>query len=76
MVTLFFCLNIYMSIQPGQTVFYTSKFSNQERSGTVQEATTMGYLINNTWFAKEDINIKNVLLDSKSNQNPGQLILG
>jgi hypothetical protein len=65
-----------MSIQPGQTVFYTSKYNDQERSGTVQEATSIGYLINNTWFAKEDIKIKNVLLDSKSNQNPGQLILG
>ena len=65
-----------MSIQPGQTVFYTSKYNDQERSGTVQEATSIGYLINNTWFAKGDIKIKNVLLDSKSNQNPGQLILG
>jgi hypothetical protein len=65
-----------MSIQPGQTVFYTSKYNDQERSGTVQEATSIGYLINNTWFAKEDIKIKNVLLDSKSNQTPGQLILG
>ncbi len=64
-----------MNAQPGQTIYFTSTFSTQERVGVIQEATSYGYLINGTWYAFKDINIKNVLLDSKSTNNQ-QILFG
>jgi hypothetical protein len=60
----------------GQTIFYSTSFDSNERTGVIQEVTSVGYLINNIWYSKKDINIKNVLLDSKSPVSNQQLILG
>ena len=60
----------------GQTVFFTTSFDNNERSGVIQEVTSMGYQINNVWYAKKDVNVKNILLDSKTSTHDQQLILG
>ena len=60
----------------GQTVFFTTSFDNNERSGVIQEVTSMGYQINNVWYAKKDVNVKNILLDSKTSTHNQQLILG
>ena len=60
----------------GNTVFFTTSFDNNERSGVIQEVTSVGYLINSVWYGKNDINVKNILLDSKSVENTGKLILG
>jgi hypothetical protein len=60
----------------GQTIFYSTSFDSNERTGVIQEITSVGYLINNIWYSKKDINIKNVLLDSKSPVSNQQLILG
>ena len=60
----------------GQTVIYTSSFDGNERTGVIQEITTVGYLINSTWYSKKDIKIKNILLDSRTNISDKQLILG
>ena len=60
----------------GQTIYYTTSFDSNERTGVIQEVTSVGYLINNTWYGKKDINIKNVLLDSKTSVTDQQLILG
>jgi len=65
-----------MSVTPGQTVFYTTKFTTEEKSGILQECTSLGYKINGTWFSKSDITIKNVLLDSKIHSNNSQLLFG
>lgn len=65
-----------MTLQRGQTVFYTTKLDSNERSGIVQEVTDMGYLINNTWYSKGEISLKNILLDSRTEVNNKQLILG
>jgi len=60
----------------GQTVFFTTSFDQNERSGVIQEVTSIGYQINNIWYSKSDINIKNILLDSKTPIQDQQLILG
>jgi len=60
----------------GQTVYFTTSFDNNERSGVIQEVTSVGYLINNVWYGKSDIQVKNVLLDSKTLPVNQQLILG
>ena len=60
----------------GTTVFFTTSFDSNERSGVIQEVTSVGYLINSVWYGKNDINVKNILLDSKSVENTGKLILG
>lgn len=60
----------------GQTIFYSTSFDSNERTGVIQEVTSVGYLVNNIWYSKKDINIKNVLLDSKSPVSNQQLILG
>ena len=59
----------------GQTIYYKTTFDIGERSGVIQEVTSVGYLINGVWYSKNDIQIINVLLDSKVQQT-GQLILG
>lgn len=58
-----------------QTVYFSTKYDPNERIGVVQEVTSIGYLINNIWYNKEDITINNVLLDSKA-QNNEQLLFG
>ena len=60
----------------GQTVFFTTSFDNNERSGVIQEVTSMGYQINNVWYSRNDIKVKNILLDSKTPIQDKQLILG
>lgn len=61
----------------GQTVFFTTSFDQNERSGVIQEMTSVGFLINNVWYSKKDIKIKNVLLDNKNYGGTNQqLILG
>ena len=60
----------------GQTVYFTTLFDSNERAGVIQEVTSVGYLINGAWYRKKDINIKNVLLDSKLDATNKQLILG
>ena len=60
----------------GNTVFFTTSFDSNECSGVIQEVTSVGYLINSVWYGKNDINVKNILLDSKSVENTGKLILG
>jgi hypothetical protein len=60
----------------GQTVFFTTSFDENERSGVIQEVTSVGYQINNVWYSKNDIKVKNVLLDSKTSTQNQQLILG
>ena len=60
----------------GNTVFFTTSFDSTERSGVIQEVTSVGYLINSVWYGKNDINVKNILLDSKSVENNSKLILG
>jgi len=64
-----------MIIKPNQSVYFTTPFDQNERHGIVQEVTSAGYLINNVWYSKGDIQIKNVLLDSKT-ETDKQLILG
>jgi len=60
----------------GQTVFFTTSFDENERSGVIQEVTSVGYQINNVWYSKNDIKVKNILLDSKTSTQNQQLILG
>ena len=60
----------------GQTVFFTTSFDSNERSGVIQEVTSVGYLINNVWYTKKDVKIKSVLLDNKNYAANQQLILG
>jgi len=60
----------------GQTVFFTTSFDENERSGVIQEVTSIGYQINNVWYSKNDVKIKNILLDSKTSTQDQQLILG
>jgi len=60
----------------GQTVFFTTSFDENERSGVIQEVTSVGYQINNVWYSKNDVKIKNILLDSKTSTQDQQLILG
>lgn len=60
----------------GQTVYFTTSFDTQERTGVIQEVTSVGYLINNTWYSKKDVSIKNILLDNKMDTGNQQLILG
>jgi len=60
----------------GQTVFFTTSFDENERSGVIQEVTSVGYQINNVWYSKNDVKIKNILLDSKTSTQNQQLILG
>jgi hypothetical protein len=65
-----------MSIRTGQTVIYTTTYDNNEREGIVEEMTTLGYRINGNWYSKDEINVKQVLLDSKNIENNSRLILG
>jgi len=60
----------------GQTVYYITSFDANERTGVIQEVTSVGYLINNVWYSKKDVIIKNVLLDNKMDTTNQQLILG
>jgi hypothetical protein len=60
----------------GQTVIFATSFDTNERTGVIQEVTSVGYLINNTWYSKKDIKIKNILLDSRVDVSNKQLILG
>ena len=60
----------------GQTVFFKTSFDTNERSGIIQEVTRVGYLIDNVWYSKKDVQIVNVLLDSKTTPTNQQLILG
>lgn len=60
----------------GQTVFFKTSFDTNERSGIIQEVTRVGYLIDNVWYSKKDVQIVNVLLDSKTIPTNQQLILG
>lgn len=60
----------------GQTVFFTTSFDSNERHGVIQEITSAGYLINGVWYSKKDVNVKNVLLDSRNENSSQQLILG
>lgn len=60
----------------GQTITYTSSFDKDERTGVIQEITSVGYLINNIWYSKKDIKVKNILLDSRMEVSNKQLILG
>ena len=60
----------------GQTVFFTTSFDNNERSGVIQEVTSVGCQINNVWYSRNDIKVKNILLDSKTPIQDKQLILG
>lgn len=63
-------------MRKGQTILYTTSFDNNERTGVIQEITTVGYLINNIWYAKEDLTMKCILIDSRTNIFDEQLILG
>jgi hypothetical protein len=63
-------------MKTGQTVYFNTSFDNNERHGVIQEITSVGLLINNVWYSKKDVNVKNILLDSKSETNNQQLILG
>lgn len=65
-----------MSISIGQTVYYTTQFCKEEKSGILQEQTSLGYKINGVWYANGDITIKNVLLDSKTTTDNKQLLFG
>lgn len=60
----------------GQTVFFSTSFDQNERSGVIQEVTSVGFLISGVWYSKKDISFKNVLLDSKADYSNKQLILG
>lgn len=60
----------------GQTVIFATSFDTNERTGVIQEITSVGFLINNTWYSKKDIQIKNILLDSRMDASNKQLILG
>jgi len=60
----------------GQTIYFTTSFDSNERSGVIQEVTSVGYLINNVWYSKNDVKVKNVLLDNKNYSSSQQLILG
>jgi len=60
----------------GQTVYFTTTFDENERAGVIQEVTSVGYQINNVWYSKKDIKVKNILLDSKNEVTNQQLILG
>jgi hypothetical protein len=64
-----------MIVEKGQTVKYKSKFSTIDQEGTIDEVTSLGYKINNTWYDKTDITIKQILLDSRQTNSSG-LILG
>jgi len=63
-------------MKKGQTIFFTTPFDSNERSGVIQEVTSVGYLISNIWYSKKDVKIKNVLLDNKNYDVNHQLILG
>jgi hypothetical protein len=65
-----------MILQQGQTVYFTTLFCKEEKSGILQEQTSLGYKISGVWYANGDISIKNVLLDSKTNTNNNQLLFG
>ncbi len=47
-----------MSTIAGQTIYYTTNFSTEEKSGVIQEQTSLGYKINGAWYAIGDITIK------------------
>ena len=65
-----------MSTIAGQTIYYTTNFSTEEKSGVIQEQTSLGYKINGAWYAIGDITIKKVLLDSKASTENSQLLFG
>lgn len=65
-----------MSITVGQTVYFTSVYNSNERCGILQEQTTLGYKIDNVWYNKSEISIKNILLDSKNTPDNQQLLFG
>jgi hypothetical protein len=60
----------------GQTVIFNTPFDTNERVGVIQEVTSVGYLINNIWYSKKDIVLKNILLDNRTYVDNNQLILG
>jgi hypothetical protein len=60
----------------GTTVFFTTSFDPNERTGVIQEVTSVGYLIGNVWYSKKDVKVKSVLIDSKNYPTDQQLILG
>lgn len=64
-----------MDIRRGTILYFTTPWDSAERNGVVQEVTSLGYRIGNVWYSKNEIQIKNVLLDSRSNNN-ADLILG
>lgn len=59
----------------GTTIYFTTSFDTKERHGIIQEVTSAGYLINGVWYAKNDIQIKHTLLDSKQ-YSSNELLLG
>ena len=65
-----------MSVSVGQTIYYTTKFSPEEKSGVIQEQTSLGFKINGNWYSTGDITIKSVLLDSKTVTENSQLLFG
>ena len=68
-------LNNNVKPQRNQTVYYTTDYDSKERVGVIQEVTSMGYKIDNTWYNHGTINFNNVLLDSRQ-QPADELILG
>jgi hypothetical protein len=60
----------------GQTIIYATSFDANERTGVIQEVTSVGYLIDNIWYSKKDIKVKNILLDNRTVISNKQLILG
>jgi len=65
-----------MSISTGQTIYFVTKFSTEEKSGVLEEQTSLGFKIGGTWYSAGDITIKSILLDSKINSNNSQLLFG
>jgi hypothetical protein len=60
----------------GNTIIFTTPFDSNERTGVIQEVTSAGYLVNGVWYGKNDIKVKNILLDSRNSYDNNQLILG
>lgn len=64
-----------MDIRRGTTLYFTTPWDTKQRHGVVQEVTSIGYKIDNVWYSKTDLQVKNVLLDSRTSNN-ADLILG
>lgn len=60
----------------GNTIIFTTPYDSNERTGVIQEITSAGYLVNGVWYSKNDIKLKNILLDSRNSYDNNQLILG